>query len=130
VKGPGPLRVSTNPAALTAVTSVVWSAELTALSTMSLLGSISWPPTITILSIIISFPFCPDKPGRDQDNANTKNNTSDKATMNLLLIFYYLLSFYIDNTFKVWYSDYGKVDNCPFINMIIKQSDLYVVEFS
>jgi hypothetical protein len=30
---------------LTAATSVVWSAEFTALSTMSRVGSIAWPPT-------------------------------------------------------------------------------------
>src|ERR1700733_9137439 len=50
VNGPGPFSVSTNPAAFTAATSVVWSAELTALSTMSLLGYISMPPTQTVLA--------------------------------------------------------------------------------
>ena len=33
-------------AAFTAVTSVVWSAELTALSKMSVVGNISLPPTV------------------------------------------------------------------------------------
>ena len=47
VNGPGPFSVSTRPAALTAATSVVWSLELTALSMMSLVGSIEAPPTIT-----------------------------------------------------------------------------------
>jgi len=41
------LSVSTRPAAFTAATSVVWSFELTALSMMSLLGSMGAPPTIT-----------------------------------------------------------------------------------
>src|SRR6476661_11291195 len=48
VKGPGPCSVSTRPAAFTAATSVVWSAELTAFWTMVLLGNIGWPPTITV----------------------------------------------------------------------------------
>ena len=38
--------VSTRPAAFTAATSVVWSFELTALSTISLVGYIAAPPTI------------------------------------------------------------------------------------
>src|SRR5215813_3782566 len=46
VNGPADLRVSTRPAALTAATSVVWSLELTALSTISLVGYIGAPPTI------------------------------------------------------------------------------------
>jgi hypothetical protein len=46
VNGPGPLSVSTSPAALTAATSVVWSFELTALSMMSLSADIGAPPTI------------------------------------------------------------------------------------
>src|ERR1700712_1648368 len=46
VKGPGPDKVSTRPAALTAATSVVWSFELTALSTIVLVGYIAAPPTI------------------------------------------------------------------------------------
>ena len=49
VNGPALLSVSTRPAALTAATSVVWSLELTALSTMSLLGYIAAPPTIGAL---------------------------------------------------------------------------------
>lgn len=40
--------VSTKPAALTAATSVVWSLELTAFSTMVLLGYMAAPPTITV----------------------------------------------------------------------------------
>ena len=47
VKGPGVFKVSTRPAALTAATNVVWSFELTALSMMSLLGSMAAPPTMT-----------------------------------------------------------------------------------
>src|SRR5262245_33820815 len=46
VNGPLPLSVSTRPAALTAVTRVVLSAELTALSMMSLLGYMAAPPTM------------------------------------------------------------------------------------
>ena len=46
VNGPGPCSVSTSPAALTAATSVVWSAELTAFSTIVLVGNICCPPTI------------------------------------------------------------------------------------
>ena len=38
VKGPGELSVSTRPAALTAATRVVWIGELTAFSTMVLVG--------------------------------------------------------------------------------------------
>ena len=53
VNGPGPLSVSTRPAALTAATSVVWSFELTALSMMSLLGYIAAPPTIGLADIIL-----------------------------------------------------------------------------
>src|SRR5215468_1110384 len=46
VNGPADLSVSTRPAALTAATRVVWSLELTALSTMSLVGNIGAPPTM------------------------------------------------------------------------------------
>jgi hypothetical protein len=46
VKGPLLFKVSTSPAALTAATRVVWSAELTALSTMSRERSMGAPPTI------------------------------------------------------------------------------------
>src|ERR1700728_1788146 len=46
VKGPGLLRVSTRPAALTAATRVLWIGELTAFSTMVLEGYISAPPTV------------------------------------------------------------------------------------
>ena len=46
VNGPGPSSVSTRPAALTAATSVVWSAEFTAFWMMFLLGNIGAPPTI------------------------------------------------------------------------------------
>ncbi len=51
VNGPGPASVSTRPAAFTAATSVVWSFELTALSTMVFDGYIGAPPTITVASI-------------------------------------------------------------------------------
>src|SRR5262245_48086803 len=47
VNGPLPCKVSTRPAAFTAATRVVWSAELTAFSTMVFEGNIGWPPTIT-----------------------------------------------------------------------------------
>ena len=46
MNGPGPFNVSTRPAAFTAATSVVWSFEFTALSTMSRDTSIGAPPTI------------------------------------------------------------------------------------
>ena len=46
VKGPGLLRVSTKPPALTAATRVLWIGELTAFSTMVLVGYISAPPTV------------------------------------------------------------------------------------
>src|SRR5208283_2238375 len=45
VNGPALSRVSTSPAAFTAATSVVWSCELTAFSTMFLVGYIAAPPT-------------------------------------------------------------------------------------
>ncbi|MNN53944.1 hypothetical protein D3C81_1687320 [compost metagenome] len=47
VNGPLPCSVSTRPAAFTAATSVVWSAEFTALATIFLAGIIGWPPTMT-----------------------------------------------------------------------------------
>ncbi len=50
VNGPGPLSVSTRPAAFTAATSVVWSLELTAFSTIVLLAYIGAPPTIGFLA--------------------------------------------------------------------------------
>src|SRR6478735_2628384 len=53
VNGPGLLSVSTRPAALTAATSVVWSLELTALSTMSLVGYIAAPPTIGLAMVAL-----------------------------------------------------------------------------
>ena len=46
VKGPSPDSVSTRPAAFTAATSVVWSAEFDAFSTMVIEGIISAPPTM------------------------------------------------------------------------------------
>src|SRR5690606_22169301 len=46
VNGPGPESVSTRPAACTAATSVVWSAEFTAFSTIFLSASMAAPPTI------------------------------------------------------------------------------------
>jgi hypothetical protein len=51
VKGPGPCRVSTRPAALTAATSVVWSLELTAFWIMFLEGYMGEPPTVTVWSL-------------------------------------------------------------------------------
>src|SRR3569623_1262375 len=50
VNGPFPDSVSTRPAAFTAATSVVWSFEFIAFSTMVLLGYIAAPPTITVFS--------------------------------------------------------------------------------
>ena len=47
VKGPAPFNVSTRPAAFTAATKVVWSAEPAALSTISFEATILAPPTIT-----------------------------------------------------------------------------------
>ena len=52
VKGPGPDSVSTSPAAFTAATSVVWSAELTAFSMILRVGYIAAPPTITVVSAL------------------------------------------------------------------------------
>src|SRR6267154_3868327 len=52
VNGPLPLSVSTSPAALTAATRVVWSAEFTALATIVLLAYIAAPPTIGLSFII------------------------------------------------------------------------------
>src|ERR1700729_766562 len=46
VKGPGLLSVSTRPPALTAATRVLWIGELTAFSTMVLVGYMSAPPTV------------------------------------------------------------------------------------
>jgi hypothetical protein len=53
VKGPGPDRVSTRPAAFTAATSVVWSAEFIAFSMIFLVGNISAPPTVTVAVVIV-----------------------------------------------------------------------------
>ena len=52
VKGPGPCRVSTRPAAFTAATSVVWSFEFTAFWMMFFEGYIGAPPTVTVCSFI------------------------------------------------------------------------------
>src|SRR5205085_8552853 len=57
VNGPGLFNVSTRPAAFTAATSVVWSFDFTALSTMSLDGYIGAPPTITVFSFILPPPI-------------------------------------------------------------------------
>src|SRR6201996_2452769 len=46
VNGPAPSSVSTKPAAFTAATSVVWSCEFTAFSTIFFEGYIAAPPTI------------------------------------------------------------------------------------
>ena len=54
VNGPLLCSVSTRPAAFTAATSVVWSFELTAFSTMFFEGNIAAPPTITVFSPDIS----------------------------------------------------------------------------
>ena len=51
VNGPGPWRVSTRPAAFTAATSVVWSFEAAAFSTMFLLAYIGAPPTIGLAGV-------------------------------------------------------------------------------
>src|SRR6185437_10057776 len=51
VNGPGPSSVSTRPAAFTAATSVVWSLECTAFSTMFFDGYMAAPPTITVFSL-------------------------------------------------------------------------------
>src|SRR5687768_1612115 len=50
VKGPAEFSVSTNPAALTAATNVVWSFELTAFWTMVRVGNIAAPPTMGFLA--------------------------------------------------------------------------------
>src|SRR3712207_1890065 len=47
VYGPAPERVLSRPAALTALTRMVWSAEVDAFSTIVLLGYIGAPPTVT-----------------------------------------------------------------------------------
>src|SRR5471032_1637374 len=62
VNGPLLFSVSTRPAAFTAATSVVWSAELTALSTISLLGYIAWPPTITVSASANALDAATDSP--------------------------------------------------------------------
>src|ERR1700754_2882987 len=49
VNGPALDKVSTRPAALTAATRVVWSFELTAFSTMFLVGYMGAPPTILVM---------------------------------------------------------------------------------
>jgi hypothetical protein len=46
VNGPAPSSVSTRPAAFTAATRVLWMGELTAFSTMFLVGYIAAPPTV------------------------------------------------------------------------------------
>src|SRR5476651_1842263 len=48
VNGPLLCRVSTRPAALTAATSVVWSLEFTAFSTIFLEGYMAAPPTVVV----------------------------------------------------------------------------------
>jgi hypothetical protein len=53
VNGPALCSVSTRPAAFTAATSVVWSLEFTAFSTMFFDGNIGAPPTITVFSPLI-----------------------------------------------------------------------------
>ena len=53
VNGPGLASVSTRPAAFTAATSVVWSLEFTAFSTMFFDGNIGAPPTVTVFSPFI-----------------------------------------------------------------------------
>ncbi|MNL80795.1 hypothetical protein D3C87_2077270 [compost metagenome] len=53
MNGPADDKVSTSPAAFTAATSVVWSLELTAFSTIFLEGYIGAPPTITVFSLAI-----------------------------------------------------------------------------
>jgi len=55
VNGPALLRVYTNPAAFTAATKVVWSAEFTALSTISLVAYMAAPPTVTGFCAIEAF---------------------------------------------------------------------------
>src|SRR6266436_2681006 len=52
VNGPLLLSVSTRPAALTAATRVVWSAEFIAFETIVLVGYIAAPPTIGFSLII------------------------------------------------------------------------------
>ena len=56
VKGPVPLRVSTRPAAVTAVTRVVWSADPTAISTTVLDGASSTTSVVesTAVSSVVS----------------------------------------------------------------------------
>jgi len=51
LNGPGLTSGSTRPAAFTAATSVVWSFELTAFSTMFFEGNMGAPPTSTVFSI-------------------------------------------------------------------------------
>ena len=52
MNGPGPDSVSTSPAAFTAATSVVWSFEFIAFSTMFFEGYMGAPPTVTVCSFI------------------------------------------------------------------------------
>src|ERR1700760_3619402 len=53
VKGPADSKVSTNPAAFTAATKVVWSLEFIAFSTMFLVGYIAAPPTIFVCAFAL-----------------------------------------------------------------------------
>ena len=78
VKGPAPLRVSTRPAALTAATSVVWSAEFTAFWMMFLFANIGAPPTIGLAARV--------GPG-DTDEKGGGGGSPDEVVHDLSLLF-------------------------------------------
>jgi hypothetical protein len=72
VNGPGLFSVSTRPAAFTAATSVVWSLELTALSTMSFVGYIAAPPTIGLDDMpVLPLPLMPMPPAQAPSRTET-----------------------------------------------------------
>ncbi|MDQ0022813.1 hypothetical protein J2X90_000591 [Variovorax paradoxus] len=70
VNGPGLLSVPTRPAAFTAATSVVWSFEFTALSTMSFVGSIAAPPTMGLAAVAL-LPLMPMPPAQAPSTTET-----------------------------------------------------------
>src|SRR5215468_9630776 len=68
VNGPGPARVSTRPAALTAVTSVVKFLALDAFSGMTFDDSMGAPPTITEVAAIAAGAIRPSEITRPAAN--------------------------------------------------------------
>jgi hypothetical protein len=81
------LSVSTRPAAFTAATSVVWSFEFTALSTMSFVGYIAAPPTI-------GFDDMPPLPLMPMPPAQAPSRTETPTA---------IMSFFIEGSWKEWF---------------------------